>query len=66
MELDKRKSQTIGRLSSKEPKRWKSEPKKSVQDSANLAPATESTIALQANVNKPSLQSILNTYYKCK
>ena len=38
--LDKRKSQTNIRLSSTEPKRKKSEPKKSHQDSANLAPAT--------------------------
>ena len=38
--LDKRKSQTNIRLSSTEPKREKSEPKKSAQDSASLAPAT--------------------------
>ena len=38
--LDKRKSQTNIRLSSTEPKREKSEPKKSAQDSTHLAPPT--------------------------
>ena len=40
--------------------------KKSGQDSAHLPPATESSIALQASFKKPSLQAILNTYYKYK
>ena len=38
--LDKRKTQTIDRRSSTGPKREKSEPKKSAQDSTNLAPTT--------------------------
>ena len=63
LRLDKRKTQTTDRLSSTDPKREKNAPKKTAQDSTNLAPTIIEQYCFTSLVlKKPSLQAIFNQF----